>query len=102
VPTYLVETYLARGDAEELAARGSRARYAAEAMTREQTPVTFKQSIHVPRDEICFFVFEAPTCWDAARVAKRATLDPLRIAEAVSSSPTPARLYSPNENEESS
>ena len=71
-------------------------------MTREQTPVSFEQSIHLPKDEICFFVFEAPTCQDAARAAERATLEPLRIVEAVSSSAPPMRRPSPNENEESS
>jgi hypothetical protein len=89
VPSYLVETYLARGDAEEHVARGRRARSAAEELTREHTPVSFEQSIHLPKDEICFFVFGAPTCRDAAHAAERAGLDALRIVEAVSSSPLP-------------
>jgi hypothetical protein len=88
MPSYLIETYLARGDAEELAARGRRACSAADELTREQTPVSFEQSIHLPKDELCFFVFNAPTCGDAARAAQRAGLDALRIVEAVSSSAT--------------
>jgi hypothetical protein len=102
VPSYLVETYLARGDSEELAARGRRACSAAEEMTLEQAPVSFEQSIHLAEDEICFFVFEAPTCGDAARAAKRAGLDALRIVEAISSSAPPLRLHSTDEIEESS
>jgi hypothetical protein len=60
VPSYLVETYLARGDARERAAREQRARSAAEELMREGTRVRFECSIFVPEDEICFFVFDAP------------------------------------------
>jgi hypothetical protein len=85
VPSYLVETYLARGQAGERAARERRARSAAEELTREKTPVRFEQSIHVPEDEICFIVFDAPSSRDAALAAQRARLDPIRVVEAVSS-----------------
>jgi hypothetical protein len=82
VPSYLVETYLARGHAGERAARERRARSAADELTR----VGFNHSIHVPEDEICFFVFEAPSSTDALLAAERAELGPIRIVEAVSSS----------------
>jgi hypothetical protein len=85
VPSYLVETYLARGQAGERAARERRARLAAEELTREGTRVRFKASIHVPEDEICFFTFDAPSGREAALVAQRAGLQPLRVVEAVSS-----------------
>ena len=85
MPSYLVETYLARGRAGERAARERQARAAAEELTRERTPVRFDRSIHVPEDEICFFVFDAPSGRDAALVAQRAGLDPFRVVEAVSS-----------------
>ena len=85
MPSYLVETYLARGLAGERAARERRARSAAEELTRRNTRVRFQHSIHVPDDEICFFVFDAPSGRDAALVAQRAGLDPLRVVEAVSS-----------------
>ena len=42
-------------------------------------------TIHVPEDEICFFVFDAPSGRDAALAAQRAELAPLRVVEAVSS-----------------
>ncbi len=48
-------------------------------------PVRFERSIHVPEDEICFFIFDAPSGRDAALVAQRAELDPIRIVEAISS-----------------
>jgi len=85
VPSYLVETYLARGSAGEREARERRARSAAQELTQERTAVRFDGSIHVPEDEICFFVFDASTARDAALAAHRAGLDPIRVVEAVSS-----------------
>jgi hypothetical protein len=83
VPSYLVETYLARGHAGEFAARERRARSVAD----ELACVSFDRSIHVPEDELCFFVFDAPSSTDALLAAERAELDPIRVVEAVSSSP---------------
>jgi hypothetical protein len=85
VPCYLVETYLARGQATERAGRERRARSAAEELAQEHTSVRFERSIHVPEDEICFYVFEASEARDAALAAQRAGLDPIRVVEAVSS-----------------
>ena len=85
MPSYLVETFLARDAAGEREARERRARLAAEVMAREGTRVGFDGSIHVPEDEICFFTFEAPSGRAAALVAQRAGLEPLRIVEAIPS-----------------
>jgi hypothetical protein len=85
VPNYLVETYLARGAAGERRAREQQAHSAAEAMTREGRRVGFKGSIHVLEDEICFFTFAASSARDAALVAQRAGLEPLRVVEAIHS-----------------
>ena len=85
VPNYLVETYLARGGTGERETRERRARSAAEELTREKTPVRFEQSIHIPEDEICFFVFDAPSSRDAALAAQRARLEPIRVVEAATS-----------------
>ena len=85
MPSYLVETFLARGAAGEREARERRARSAAEAMTREGTRVRFEGSIHVPEDEICFFTFAAPSSREAALAAQRAELEALRIVEAIRS-----------------
>ena len=82
MPSYLVETYLGRGQAHERASRERRARSAAD----ELTPgVRFVRSIHVPEDEICFFLFDAASRRDAALVAEHAQLEPIRVVEAVSS-----------------
>jgi hypothetical protein len=85
VPSYLVETFLPRGAAGVRALRERRARSAAEALTRKGTGVRFDHSIHVPEDEICFFVFEASSGHEAALAAEQAALEPLRVVEAVSS-----------------
>ena len=85
MPSYLVETFLARGSAGERSARERRARSSAEALTREGTRVRFEGSTHVPEDEICFFTFEASSSRVAALVAQRAGIEPFRIVEAVSS-----------------
>jgi hypothetical protein len=85
VPSYLVETYLSHADREGSASRVGRARSAAEELTRQRVRVRFAQSIHVPEDEICFFVFEAPSRRVAVLAARRAGLEPIRIVEAIAS-----------------
>jgi hypothetical protein len=85
VPSYLVETFLQRRAAGERAAREGRARSAAEELTRKGTSVRFEQTIHVPEDEICFFLFDAPSTEDAALAAQLAEVGPLRVVEAISS-----------------
>jgi len=83
VPSYLIETYLSRTHVGERSLREQRAQSAADEMTRQGQPVTFAHSIHVPEDELCFFIFDARTGSDAAVVAERAGLDPIRVVEAV-------------------
>lgn len=85
VPSYLVETYLARCRADERAALEARVRAAAEELTRAGTRVSFDGVIHVPEDETCFFVVGAESGADATLLARRAGLDPMRVVEAVAS-----------------
>jgi hypothetical protein len=84
VPSYLVETYLARSSNARVAC-DARARSAAEELTREGTRVRFEGSIHVPEDEICFYTFGALSGREALLAAARAGLDPIRVVEAVPS-----------------
>ena len=85
MPSYLVETFLARGAAGERAERERRASSAADALTREGTRVRFEGCVHVPGDEICFFTFAAPSARETVLVAERARLEPLRVVEAIPS-----------------
>jgi hypothetical protein len=85
MPSYLVETYLASCRTETRTAAEARARSAAAELTRDGIRVGFDEAIHVPEDETCFFVFVAGSAAEAARVARLAELDPVRIVEAVTS-----------------
>jgi hypothetical protein len=85
MPSYLVETYLPANRADDRSAGDLRAERAARELTRSEAPVRFDCSIHVPEDEICFFVFDAPSSRAAALAAERAELDAIRVVEAVSS-----------------
>jgi hypothetical protein len=85
MPSYLIETYLARCHAGERAGCEERARSAAGELTRAGRPVSFDGVIHIPEDETCFFLFDAPSSREAARVAELAALDPVRVVEAVTS-----------------
>ena len=83
MPSYLVETFLARGAAGERHERERKARSAAEALTRNGTRVRYRGSMHVPEDEICFFTFEAESARNAALAAHEAGLEAFRVVEAV-------------------
>jgi hypothetical protein len=85
MPSYLVETFLQRGSVGERTARERRARSAADELTRKGARVRFDHTIHVPEDEICFFIFDAPSSTEVALAAQLAELRPLRVVEAVSS-----------------
>jgi hypothetical protein len=79
MPSYLVETYLARGNLRERPARERRAREAAAELSRRGRRVRFEHTIHLPEDEICFFVFAAASSRDAALAAERAGLEAVRV-----------------------
>ena len=85
MPSYLVETFLARCDAEARVAGEARARSAAETLSRTGIRIGFDGVIHIPEDETCFFVFVAGSTEDAMGAARLAELDPVRIVEAVMS-----------------
>ena len=83
MPSYVVETYFTLRTATERLAREERARAAAAELTNEGITVRFDMAIHLPADEMSFFVFDAPSAPQAALTAQRAGLDPIRVVEAV-------------------
>jgi hypothetical protein len=85
MPSYLVETFLPRADAGDRRVRERATSSAAEALTRDGTPIRFGGSIYVPEDEICFYSIDAPSIGDVERIAERAGLRLLRVVEAISS-----------------
>ena len=82
MPSFLIETYLARCADGQRAACEQPARSAAAEAARTGAGVSFDGSIHVPEDELCFFVFTASTTEEAAALAEQAGLEPLRVVEA--------------------
>jgi hypothetical protein len=85
MPSYLVETFLPRGTAADRGAQERATSSAAEAASRDGTPVCFGGSIYVPEDEICLFSFDAPSIGDVERIAELAGLRLLRVVEAIPS-----------------
>jgi hypothetical protein len=86
MPAFLVESYIARGDAATIACHAHRARLAASELTQAGTPVRFVRSIFVPADEIFLLVYDAPVA-SAVRVAvERAGLSCDSLAPAVEDS----------------
>jgi hypothetical protein len=83
MPSYLVESYLARTRADELATATSLARRAAAAMRSEGIPVRHVRSTFLAEDEVCFHFFEAPSVEAAGEVSRRAAIAYDRITEAI-------------------
>lgn len=83
MPSYLVESHLARSRAAELATTASRARSAAEAMRLEGISVRHVRSAFLAADEICLHVFEAPSAEVASEASRRAAIAYDRIVEVV-------------------
>jgi hypothetical protein len=85
VKQFFVEVFTTRAKAEKLADAARRATSAAQRLSSADRQVQFVRATYIPEDEICFFVFDAPSGHDAALAATRAGLEPIRVVEAVSS-----------------
>jgi hypothetical protein len=81
MPSYRVETFLAREATSECTAREWRARSAVGELRRQGVRVRFDRVIRLPEEETCLFVFDAATARDAALVAELAQLGPFRVVE---------------------
>jgi hypothetical protein len=81
VKQFLVEVFTPRAAAAALPAAERRATAAATRLS--DSDVRFVRLTYIPDDQICFFVFDAPSVRDAALVAQHAGLDPIRVVEAV-------------------
>ena len=80
---FLVELYVAQSNAGAVRRDAERARLAAEALSREGTPVRYLQSIFVPADETCFHLCEAGSADAVREVIRRADLSVGRVSEVV-------------------
>lgn len=80
---YLVELYLHKGAASEVASATARARAAAADAESGGIPVRCMRSIFVPEDETWFLLYEAPTVEAVRQAVERAGLNCARVVEAV-------------------
>jgi hypothetical protein len=85
VTQFLVEVFTPRASAGKLAAVERRAKVAARDLSRADGELRYVRATYIPEDELCFFVFDAPSGREAALVAQRAGLEPIRVVEAISS-----------------
>ena len=80
---FLVEAFVGRATAVECAAQAGMARAAALDAGRGGAVVRFVDWLLVPEDEICFYLFTAPSRDDVERVSEHARLGHDRIVEAL-------------------
>jgi uncharacterized protein DUF4242 len=80
---FIVELYVSRNGAGAVAESASRARQAAEQMTREGATVRFLRTMFVPEDETCFYLYEAESEEAVREAAGRAALPVERVAKAM-------------------
>lgn len=81
--SFLVESYVARTQVQDLCSLSALAEAGAEAGAREGIDVRHVRSFLTPDDEICFHVFEAPSRQEVARMTELANLDHERITEVI-------------------
>lgn len=86
MPSYLVEVYLPRAQADEARASGRRARAAAEELSGEGVSIRYVRTTFLPDDETCFHLFEAPELAAVEEVSRRAALGCARIVGAIEAS----------------
>lgn len=81
--SYLVETYVPRTQAGDLAAAASRARAAARSLAGEGRRIRFVRATFVPADEVWLLAFDADSPALVAEATARAEIAYDRILEAV-------------------
>jgi hypothetical protein len=80
---FIVELYLSRVSSDDIDKIDARARAAAEVLAREGAPVRHLRSTHVPEDEMCLLLYEAPNRELALEASRRAGVTSERVLEAI-------------------
>jgi hypothetical protein len=80
---YLAERYLSAGDGSSLVGDAERARAAASKLSRARARIRFVQTLYVPGDEVCFYLFESDRPDLVARASELAELGIERVLPAV-------------------
>jgi hypothetical protein len=86
VPEFVAEMYVSRTNVAALARDAENARLAADELTRQGAPVTFLDSIFVPDDETCFYLYRAASADAVWEAAARAGIRVEHLGEAVRAS----------------
>jgi hypothetical protein len=104
VTEFLAELYLPRTSVGAVAHARDRAKDATAGLSAEGTSVRLLRTIFVPTDEMCLFLFEAPSAEAVRETALRAALSFEHIAEAVTDASweqgdehTPPERHAPTE-----
>jgi hypothetical protein len=84
---FIVELYLSRASSDDIDHIDARARAAAEELAREGAAVRHLRSTHVPQDEMCLLVYEAPNRELALEASRRAGVISERVLEAIETVP---------------
>jgi hypothetical protein len=79
MPSYLIEGYLPRSRASELAGAAARLRRVVEGLAAEGVQVRHVRSSFIPSDELFLHVLEAESAEAAGDATKRAGISPERI-----------------------
>lgn len=90
MPSYLIESYLPRSRAGELASVVNRLLDAAATLTAEGTHVRYLRSTFLPTDELCLHLLEAESAETVGEASRRAAIEPARVVQALSVAPTDA------------
>jgi hypothetical protein len=90
MPTYLLEAYMPRSQAQGARAAGRRARAAADELSRQGVPIRYIRTTFLPDDETCFHLFEASSAEVVEQASRRAELGRARVVTAIETS-QPAR-----------
>jgi hypothetical protein len=86
MPEFLVEFYAFRCDGASVEECAALAGMHAAELSVEGTPVRYVRSIFVPKDETCFFLYEAGSADDVREAASRAGVPFEHVAELSSES----------------
>jgi hypothetical protein len=79
---FLAEAYLPKPSRAELAAMTGRIRVAVGQLTRDGAGLRYVETIAVPEDEMCLFVYEADTAELVREASARAGIPCERVMEA--------------------
>ena len=83
LPSWLAETYVPRSRPRDAAASASRARAAAEELSRDGAEIRYIRTTFLPGDETCFHLFEAASAEAVDEVVNRAALGRARVIEVI-------------------